>query len=154
MFQFQCVDVPFETRSEILNTALETVNGLVPEHHGIITLAVIDDERMRELNLAYRNIDATTDVLSFHYFDDFSKCKADEVVGEIVFSESRLQSQANDFHHGIETEFYRLAVHGLVHILGFDHESDEEYEDMWNVESQILRRLSEKFDLLHIDIES
>ncbi len=154
MFQFHCLNLPFETQSEILNTALETVNTLVSEHYGIITLAVIDDERMRELNLMYRNVDDTTDVLSFHYFDDFSNCKPDEVVGEIVFSESRLQSQARDFHHSIDTEFYRLAVHGLVHILGFDHESDQEYEEMWNIESRVLRKISEKFSFLHLDIES
>ena len=89
---------------------------------------------MQELNREYRGIDSNTDVLSFHYFEDFSDKASDEIVGEIVFSESKLLSQAEEFSHSLEDELYRLVVHGTIHILGFDHETDEEYEEMNKVE--------------------
>ena len=97
MFQIHCVDFPFELKAEILYTITETIGQLVDIHQGIISTMIIDDVRMKELNKLYRNIDTTTDVLSFHYFDDFVECSPDEIVGEIVFSESRLKNQAVEF---------------------------------------------------------
>ncbi len=93
---------------------------------------------MQELNLQYRGINATTDVLSFHYFEDFANCSATDIVGEIVFSSSRLMSQAEEYGYSIEDELYRLTVHGVLHILGYDHESDEEYDAMWDIEKKML----------------
>lgn len=117
MLKFQCLDLPFEVRTEILNEILNQANRILPGNTGTVSLAILDDVRMRELNSAYRGIDATTDVLSFHYYEDFTDRKEDEVVGEIVFSETKIANQALEFHHSIEIEFYRLAVHGLIHIL-------------------------------------
>lgn len=97
MFQIQCVDFPFELNPEILHTITETIEQLVEMHQGTISTMIIDDVRMQELNTLYRKIESTTDVLSFHYFDDFAECSPDEIVGEIVFSESRLKSQAAEF---------------------------------------------------------
>ncbi len=147
MFRFQCLGLPFEPRSEVLEAIAEAMASRLTEHHGNVTLAVLDDGRMRELNREYRQIDSTTDVLSFHYFEDFSECPPDETVGEIVFSESRLVSQAEEYGHTAEVEFYRLTVHGILHILGFDHETDEEYEEMWDIEGSVLASLSAKFGI-------
>lgn len=153
MFQIQCVDFPFELKAEILYTITETIGQLVDIHQGIISTMIIDDVRMQELNKMYRKIDATTDVLSFHYFDDFVECSPDEIVGEIVFSESRLKNQAVEFWHSIEEECYRLMVHGIIHILGFDHETDEEYAEMWEIEKQVLEAVAKKHQILIREIE-
>ena len=90
---------------------------------------------MRELNHTHRNIDTTTDVLSFHYFEDFTHLKKEEVAWEIVLSESRILDQSREHGHSPERETEILVLHGVLHILGFDHETDEDYEVMWSHES-------------------
>jgi probable rRNA maturation factor len=117
MLKFQCLDLPFAVRTDILEAILVSINKLLPGNFGTITLSILDDERMRELNREYRGVDSVTDVLSFHYYEDFSKCNPEETVGEIVFSLTKIEDQSREFHHATEVEFYRLAVHGLVHIL-------------------------------------
>lgn len=153
MFQYQCLELPFAPREDILKAIATKVARLVDEfygekHGGTVSLAVIDDARMQELNATYRNMDKTTDVLSFHYYDDFSDCQPDDVAGEIVFSETKLPAQAAEFGHSVEEEFYRLTVHGTIHILGFDHETDEDYEEMWAIEKVVLEELREEFGIL------
>lgn len=87
---------------------------------------------MQYLNREYRGIDKTTDVLSFHYFDDFSDLDDRvDTAGECIFSEQKILSQARDFGHSPEEEFEILCIHSILHILGFDHETDEDYQDMW-----------------------
>lgn len=153
MFHYQCLELPFVPREDILGAIAAKIQRLMQDHydevhHGLVSLAVIDDARMQELNATYRNMDRTTDVLSFHYYDSFSTCKDDDVAGEIVFSETKLPAQAAEFEHGIEEEFYRLTVHGTIHILGFDHETDEDYEEMWSIEKVVLEELREEFGIL------
>jgi len=79
MFQIQPIDFPFELKSEILLTITESLGQLLEPHFGIISVMVIDDARMQDLNTTYRKIEKTTDVLSFHYFEDFTDGKPDEV---------------------------------------------------------------------------
>lgn len=104
---------------------------------GILNIAFLSDEEIRSLNHQYRGIDSTTDVLSFHYFDDFSNVWDDEVVGEIIMSESRIRSQSVDHGHSEASEFETLAIHGILHILGYDHEDDDDYKAMWQIEKPI-----------------
>jgi probable rRNA maturation factor len=96
------------------------------------------DERMQELNRVYRGIDSNTDVLSFHYFEPETELQEDEVFGEILFSYSKIVEQATTFGHTPTEEVYRLTVHGLLHLQGYDHETEEEYEIMWEHEQYIL----------------
>lgn len=104
----------------------------------VLHVACISDEEMRTLNHTYRQKDSTTDVLSFHYFDDFSWLRKDEIAWEIVLSESRIIAQAEEHGHSIERETEILILHAVLHILGFDHETDEDYEIMWSYE-EIMR---------------
>ncbi len=110
---------------------------------GMINIAFISDEEMKELNQKYRGKDVTTDVLSFHYYDDVEILSDDGVTGEILMSEPRIQLQASEHHHSETEEFETLLIHALLHILGFDHESDDDYEMMWEYE----RPIREKFKL-------
>lgn len=112
----------------------------IPQH-GIIHIAYISDDAMRTLNHTYRQKDSTTDVLSFHYFEDFASLGDDEVAGEVVLSLSRVTEQAGEHGHSIERELEILVLHGVLHILGFDHETDEDYMEMWSYESVIRQNL-------------
>ena len=109
--------------------------------NGIINIAFLPDEEIRVLNNTYRNKDSTTDVLSFHYFDDYTDVDPSETAGEIILSESRILAQSLEHHHSPERECEILIIHSLLHLLGYDHETDEEYEKMWGWEEKMRRWL-------------
>lgn len=105
--------------------------------NGILNIAFLTDEEIRILNRDHRGIDKTTDVLSFHYFEDFSGLKPDDTSGEIILSESRILSQALEHQHSPQRECEILVLHSILHIIGYDHETDEDYADMWKWEGEL-----------------
>jgi probable rRNA maturation factor len=141
MFSYHLIHPPLTFI--LATTTLEDIFRSVDEaveisQHGVINIAFVTDPEIQRLNKTYRNIDAVTDVLSFHYFDDFSLIDRDEVAGEIVLSESRIASQSREHDHSESQEASILIIHGLLHILGYDHEEDWDFEEMFAVE-KILR---------------
>jgi len=103
----------------------------------MLNIVFVSGEEIRTLNATYRKKDAFTDVLSFHYFDDFSDKKTDEIVGEMVFCEEKIFSQSQEYGITPEREFYKLLIHSLLHIAGYDHENDEDFVQMNTLERKI-----------------
>ena len=103
------------------------------------------------MNSQYRQKDSTTDILSFHYYDDFSTVGEDDIAGEIVLSESKILTQAEEFDHSPEAEAYRLIAHGILHVIGYDHESDEEYAVMHPHEIEITNAIRDKHHIKIVD---
>ncbi|HVO41021.1 MAG TPA: rRNA maturation RNase YbeY, partial [Aggregatilineales bacterium] len=104
----------------------------VLEAHGIeagaaLTLVLTDDERVRELNAEYRDVDAPTDVLSFPTDPLPDEIAEGEVyyLGDLVAAYPYTVSQAQEAGHAPEDEFVLLAVHGTLHLLGYDHDNPE-----------------------------
>lgn len=95
---------------------------------GEVTVALISDARMRTLNRSYRNKDYATDVLSFPAFADRKAAKAAKAeplyLGDIVIATGVAQRQADEVGHAVGTELKVLALHGLLHLLGYDHDTD------------------------------
>ena len=112
----------------------------IPQN-GILNIALLSDDEIQALNRDHRGIDSTTDVLSFHYSDDFSDTLPDDTAGEIILSESRIISQALEHGHTSQKECEILVLHSILHIIGFDHETDEEYEEMWKYEGGLREKL-------------
>ena len=112
----------------------------IPQH-GILNIALLGDDEIQVLNRDHRGIDSTTDVLSFHYYDDFSGIGTDETAGEIILSESRIISQALEHGHSSQKECEILVLHSILHIIGFDHETDDEYEEMWRHEEGLRKQI-------------
>lgn len=85
---------------------------------GTVTVAIVPDARVRALNRDYRRKDAPTDVLSF---------PSDErgYLGDVVIAAGVARRQARDAGHSLQTELRVLALHGLLHLLGYDHERDD-----------------------------
>jgi probable rRNA maturation factor len=134
----------FDLDERYIKNIFSSVSEVVEKsQNGIINIAFMNDDEMQRLNREYRKIDKTTDVLSFHYFDDFSGVWSDEVAGEILLSESRIGAQAKEHWHSQGKETYILILHGLLHILGYDHESDDEYREMWEVEENLRKNIYE-----------
>ena len=84
-----------------------------------------DNEGIRAINRAYREIDAPTDVLSFPLFEEN---EAGKQLGDIVLSLERCREQGEEFGHGFERECAFLTVHSTLHLLGYDHVNNEEEE--------------------------
>ena len=100
--------------------------------HGAVTVALVPDSRVRLLNRRFRRTDHATDVLSFP-----SK-ESTDYLGDIVIALGVARRQAGDARHSLQTELRVLALHGLLHLLGYDHEQDD--GRMARLETRLRRR--------------
>lgn len=112
-----------------------------------VDITIVDDEEIHQLNRYYRNVDRPTDVLSFALDED----DEDEpellegqlhLLGDIIISAETATRQAEEFGHGLEREIVYLAVHGLLHLLGYDHMVEEDKVIMRAKEEEALRAIN------------
>lgn len=110
-----------------------------------ITLRLIDDEEMHHLNLTFRGEDKTTDVLSFN--QDLQDPETGRLyLGDILISLPQAIKQAAEHEHSTEDEVSFLAIHGTLHLLGYDHYTEEEKAVMWPLQDQIFAELKFRKD--------
>ena len=111
---------------------------------GDITVLVSTPERIQNLNREFRNVDAVTDVLTFPASEgEAVLCPADGYLGDIMICYDRARTQAEDFGHSLSRELAFLAVHGTLHILGYDHMNPEEEAVMRQRQREILEEMGE-----------
>lgn len=110
-----------------------------------LSLSFVTNEEIRELNSEYRGVDRPTDVLSFPMIDgdadegDIDMYSGAVVLGDIIISAEKAVEQAEAYGHSVERELAFLAVHSVLHLLGYDHErSPEEEKDMFERQEKIL----------------
>jgi len=119
------------------------VYDIVP--HTEVSLVLASDEYIHALNLEYRGIDCSTDVLSFalNEGDEPEVIDGPEEVllGDIIISIDTATRQAREYGHSLERELAYLTVHGILHLLGYDHMTDEEKGEMRREEEHILSLL-------------
>lgn len=142
-----------EKLEQLLNDGLNAVAKLhgLGEHEEV-DITIVTDEEIHALNRDYRNVDRATDVLSFALDEDGGEPElvgGPEVhlLGDIIISAETAMRQAEEFGHGLEREIVYLAVHGLLHLLGYDHMQEEDKVVMRAKEEEALReiKLSEEF---------
>ncbi len=105
-----------------------------------LTLKITDDEEMTELNQRYRGINRTTDVLAFGA--DFTDPDLESrYLGDVIISFPQAEKQALERGHAVEEELQLLVVHGVLHLLGYDHDTQSGKEAMWEIQSQVLTEL-------------
>jgi len=130
---------------ELLRNAVEQVMmAEAIDYPAELSLLITGDETVRELNQTYRQIDSTTDVLAFalQEGDDFPGDPEGPLqLGEVIISCPQAVRQAEDRGHSLERELVVLAIHGMLHLLGYDHENDEDAQVMVDRESQVIRCL-------------
>lgn len=119
-----------------VSTVLEAENA---EGNFEVSVSFVTNEEIRELNKNYRNVDSETDVLSFPMDDD--EFNGVIILGDIVLSTQRIIEQANEFGHSLEREMIYLTVHSMLHLLGYDHLSNSEKEEMRLREKEIMKEL-------------
>ncbi len=146
MFQFNLIEKPkFNTEEKILDSIFKNISNIVPEtQNWILNIVFVDENSIQKLNNDYRNKDSVTDVLSFHYYEDFSDLEPEEVAWEIILCETKIYSQWKEYWLGTEYEFYKLIIHSVLHILWYDHELDDEYKIMQDLEDKIWHKVFEK----------
>jgi probable rRNA maturation factor len=116
-------------------------------HRAELSIFFVNDIRMRILNQEYRGVDRTTDVLSFPQIADFSVHDSrftvhDFVLGDIVISLPKANRQALEYGTTLNEELKRLLIHGLLHLIGYDHEMGKYAERKMQKKTQeILNRL-------------
>ena len=104
-----------------------------------LSIAFVDPDEIKRLNKDYRGLDSPTDVLSFPQAADDTG--GPHLLGDVVISPQVAEEQASKYHHSPEKELVILLVHGILHLLGFDHEIPEERTTMEEKEHKILERL-------------
>ncbi len=154
------VDVPFsfdyrKVAEEVIDKALEVEEF---PYEVEVSLVLTDDAAIHELNQQFREMDRSTDVLSFPMMDyptpgDFSLLdlsatseKDELILGDIVISVDHVLAQAEEYGHSIKREYAFLIAHSMLHLMGYDHMTPDEAALMEEKQSYIL-------DLLHITRE-
>ena len=108
-----------------------------------LSVSFVDADEIQRLNREYRDKDAVTDVLSFPQFDPYEYMQDwDEVaLGDVVICEERAKQQAEEYGHSYERELIYLFVHSCFHLLGYDHETEEEKTVMREKEEKVMTEL-------------
>lgn len=141
--------------SEYLEGRLKEGLNAVAKLHNLtddteVGITLVDDERIHEINREYRNVDRPTDVISFALDDDLEDSDEPELIdgpeehllGDIIISVETANRQGEEFGHGLEREIVYLAVHGLLHLLGYDHMVEEDKVVMRAKEEEALRAIN------------
>jgi len=109
-----------------------------------VSITFVDNDKIRELNHRYRGKDSTTDVLSFALEEmgeqeiDIVGEKLPRLLGDIVISVPKAREQAKEYGHTFERELGFLAVHGFLHLLGYDHLTENDEKEMFSKQKGIL----------------
>ncbi len=108
-------------KAKIIKTARQILS-LIHKPEAELSILFVGDRRMTALNSAYRGINRSTDVLSFEASIPLIDSGADNVLGDIVISIPKAESQSKDYGTTFYDEMYRLLIHGILHLSGYDHE--------------------------------
>lgn len=125
-----------ETVEKVLYSAMEKEKL----EHTSFNVIIVDNKYIHELNKTYRGIDRETDVITFALEDEDSIVVPDEerILGDIYISIDKARSQAEEYGHSLLRELSFLAVHGFYHLLGYDHQTEEEEKVMFGKQEEVL----------------
>ena len=117
-----------------------TLNHLNIEDDIEMSCIIVDDEEIHHINKEYRNIDRSTDVISFALEDNdmFYIEGMPRSLGDIFISIDHAKMQAIDYGHSLHREMCFLFTHGLLHLLGYDHMNEEDEKEMFSLQKEIL----------------
>jgi probable rRNA maturation factor len=142
---FNSFNESFNNYQAIYEALLEkTLKHLSLNFDPYISVTIVDNDYIHEINRTYRHKDAPTDVISFAFMDDnperdnlFHSGKM-VVLGEIYISYQKAEQQAKEYGHSLERELKFLFVHGLLHLLGYDHMNEKDEKIMFALQDEIL----------------
>ena len=104
----------------------------------IMSIIIVDNEKIHEINKQYRNIDRPTDVISFALEENETIDEPFKTLGDIYISIDKVYEQAKEYNHSVKRELFFLVTHGFLHLLGYDHMNKEDEEKMFSLQEEIL----------------
>ena len=137
---------------ELIKRVIQKASQLESVQNGEVVVTLVDDDEIHKLNMEYRGIDRPTDVLSFamnegeefdiQYDEEDLEELEDDALGDVIISIPRAISQAEEYGHSFERELGFLSVHGFLHLMGYDHETEEDEKVMFAKQEQVLEELN------------
>lgn len=125
-----------------MERVIDEVSRELKVKNGLVSFVFIDNKKIREINKEYRGIDRETDVISFAFMDEDINPDTDYTnYGEIYISLEKTLSQSLEYGHSFDRELCFLTVHGLLHLLGYDHMTKEDEKVMFSLQDKILNKL-------------
>ncbi len=129
------VDFKYDYLNKVIKRTLKEENV----KNAVFSIIFVDEEKIHELNKNYRGIDRVTDVISFAFEDTKDLLYNNtRVLGDIYICIPRMIEQAEEYGHSIKRELSFLTVHGLLHLLGYDHMEKEDEVEMFALQEVIL----------------
>lgn len=138
------IDTPYRQfldEQSILTCAHALIMAERPNNEVELTLVVTSDETLAELNSQHLNIPTPTDVLAFPA-EEFDPDDQLTYIGDVVLSYPRAQAQAEIAGHPVKNEVCLLVVHGILHLLGYDHDNETNKAEMWKKQAEVLAGLN------------
>ena len=136
--------------TEDVEALIHTVLNETARRHDLtelaeVSLTLVDDEQIHEINREYRDVDRPTDVISFALEEGEEPAviggPAEMLLGEIVISMETARRQAEEYGHTLAREVAFLALHGMLHLLGYDHMTAADEKRMFDKQTEILTAL-------------
>ena len=135
IFNTTSEEIDFTTLDKVINFACSYLKVENP----LLNVVIVDNKKIKEINKEYRNKDSVTDVISFAFEEvDDVEYEGVRFLGEIYISYERCKEQAHEYGHSVEREFCYLGIHGVLHLLGYDHMIEEDKKVMRALEEEIL----------------
>lgn len=134
-------DFTFEYEQQFKGLLKRAIKVTKRETNIVLSCIFVDDKKIHEINRDYRNIDRATDVISFALLDDDTFLVPEEEaieLGDIFISIDTCKRQAQEYGHSFERELCFLFVHGVLHLLGYDHMKEEDEKVMISLQKEIL----------------
>ena len=132
----------YDVYEDVFRSLMEKVfSHLNIKEDYIVDVSIIDDKAIHEVNRTYRGIDRPTDVISFAFFDDKEEKAVEGVptsLGQILISYEKAEEQAKEYGHSLNREMSFLFVHGMLHLLGYDHMNEKDEKEMFSLQEEIL----------------
>lgn len=126
--------VDIDKQNKLLNHVAKTASEYLEiDEKLVLNVVLSDNDFIKEYNEKYRNIPSETDVLSFPSDEDGE-------LGDIIISIDRVKSQSIEYNHSFERELSFLLIHGILHCLGYDHQTKDEEEVMFALQNEILNK--------------
>ena len=145
---FQTVDENYSSYEEIYTKIIETTTKMLGiKADLVISVSLIHEDLIHQINREYRNVDRVTDVISFAFLDNeknrdkILKSKGMVALGDIYICIEKATEQAKEYGHPLHRELCFLFVHGLLHLLGYDHMKEEDEKIMFPLQETILKEL-------------
>lgn len=130
-------------KPEVLEKVLDRVLEIENVENSIFNIIFIDNDRIREINRDYRGKDIETDVISFALMDEKNMISPINILGDIYVSIPKMKMQAVEYNHSETREICFLCVHGLLHLLGYDHLVEDDEKIMFKKQEEVLNEFKE-----------